>query len=70
MIGDSRRLAQFEAELQRTAYRELTLPAAQAIFEQLLGEARRLNPEFGLDWREDLAPDLAIARAVNGLAPA
>jgi len=36
----------------------------------MLQEARLLRPDLGLDWRDDLAPDLAVARALNGLPPA
>lgn len=39
------------------------------VFAALWREAAALDPGFPGDWREDLAPDLAIARAVNGLPP-
>jgi len=70
MIVETPRLRRFEAEYQRTAYRQLGVPDALALFERLLDEACALDPAFGVDWRADLAPDLAIARAVNGLPPA
>jgi hypothetical protein len=70
MVSDTQRLRQFESEYQRTAYRQMSLPEALALYQRLLGEARLLNPGFGLDWQADLAPDLAIARAINGLSPA
>lgn len=70
MIGDAGQLHRFEAEYQRTAYREMSLPDALALYQRLLGEARALDPAFGLDWQADLASDLAIARAINGLSPA
>jgi len=46
-----------------------TYAEALEVFAALWGEAVALNPDFPGDWREDLAPDLAIARAVNGLPP-
>jgi hypothetical protein len=70
MLVDTPRLRQFEAEYQRTAYRDLTLPDALALYQALLGAALALDPEFGRDWPADLAADLVIARAVNGLPPA
>jgi hypothetical protein len=70
MVVETPRLRRFEADYQRTAYRELSLPDALALYQRLLGEARVLDPGFGQDWQADLAPDLAIARAINGLAPA
>ena len=70
MVVDTPQLRQFEAEYQRTAYRDLTLADALALYQRLLDEARALDAAFGRDWQADLAPDLAIARAVNGLPPA
>lgn len=40
---------------------------ALAVFEALWRQALLLNPDFPGDWREDLAADLQVARAVNGL---
>jgi hypothetical protein len=48
----------------------LTLQEAVERFASLWAEARQLNPDLGEDWRADLEPDLAVARAVNGLPPA
>ncbi|HYO47845.1 MAG TPA: hypothetical protein VEY33_14275 [Gemmatimonadota bacterium] len=59
-------------ELERSHSKKLsarTYSDALAIFAGLWREAAALNPGFPGDWREDLAPDLAIARAVNGLPP-
>ncbi len=70
MVVETPRLRRFEAEYQRTAYRDLSMPEALALYQRLLDEARVLDPTFGRDWLADLAPDLAIARAINGLAPA
>lgn len=59
-------------DLERTHARELgarTYAEALAIFAALWQEAVALNSEFPGYWRDDLAPDLAVARAVNGLPP-
>ena len=69
MISPSRRLAEFEARYLRETFRDLTYEEALDLFTALWEEARSLNPHMGEDWREDLEPDLAIARAVNGLPP-
>lgn len=70
MIESSRPLDDFEADYQRTAYAGLSYQEALALFGALWAEARALNPALGDDWAVDLAPDLAVARAVNGLPPA
>jgi hypothetical protein len=43
---------------------------AVAVFEALWRQALLLNSEFPGDWHEDIAGDIAVARAVNGLPPA
>jgi hypothetical protein len=70
MVRSSPRLDEFESRYQREAFRRLTLQEAVERFASLWAEARQLNPDLGEDWRADLEPDLAIARAVNGLPPA
>lgn len=42
---------------------------ALAVFTALWQEAASLDPDFPRSWRDDLTPDLAVARAVNGLPP-
>jgi hypothetical protein len=69
MIESSRPLDEFEAEYQRTAFADLRYADALARFAAPWSEARALNPSLGDDWADDLAPDLAVARAVNGLPP-
>lgn len=68
MIRTSPRLQEIEsrhaAEHGPRSYME-----ALAVFTGLWHEAEALNPGFPGDWRADLAPDFAIARAVNGLPP-
>lgn len=70
MIVSSRSLTELEARYQREAFRHLTYEQALHGFAALWAEARVLQPGLGADWREDLVPDLAVARAVNGLPPA
>lgn len=71
VIQPSRRLAEFEARYGREAFREMSYAEALALFAALWAEARALPGALsdGSDWRADLEPDFAIARAVNGLAP-
>ena len=68
MIRPSRTLDELERSHAR-GHGARTYPDALAIFAGLWREAAALNPDFPGDWRNDLAPDLAIARAVNGLPP-
>lgn len=68
MIRPSPRLDDFERSHARE-HGARTYSEALAIFASLWREAVALNPGFPGDWREDLVPDLAIARAVNGLPP-
>lgn len=69
MIRPTPQLAELEARYQREGFRDLTYEGALALFTALWVEARALHPDLGRDWLEDLEPDLAIARAVNGLPP-
>ncbi|MBI1967253.1 MAG: hypothetical protein HYS40_04630 [Gemmatimonadetes bacterium] len=69
MIRSSAILEELEARYQREAFRDVTFPKALASFAALWAEARALRPDIGSDWLEDLEPDLAVARAVNGLPP-
>lgn len=69
MIRDPERLAAFERQDKREALRNMSYLDALAIFEYLWAEARAVNPDFGNDWRSDIEPVLAVARAVNGLPP-
>jgi hypothetical protein len=47
----------------------VSYPAALALYTGLWMEAQLLNPDGGSDWEHDLAADIAVARAVNGLPP-
>lgn len=70
MIRPSPRLDELERRYQREAFQGLSLEQALERFSSLWAEARQLNPDVGKHWLEDLEPDLAVARAVNGLPPA
>ncbi|MFN2383534.1 MAG: hypothetical protein ABR559_04650 [Gemmatimonadota bacterium] len=69
MIRPSPLLDDLQRRWARDHLGTLDYPATLAIFAALWQEARTLNPDFPGDWREDLAPDFAVARAVNGLPP-
>ncbi len=69
MIRDPERLAEFERQDKQETLRTMSYSDALAIFESLWIEAKVVNPEFGKDWRRDIEPVLAVARAVNGLTP-
>lgn len=70
MVRASDCLAEFEAQYQREAFKDLTYEQALEQFTALWNEARALRPDLGQDWLEDLETDFAVARAVNGLPPA
>jgi hypothetical protein len=70
MVRVTDELAALEDRYGREAFRDLSFPEALARFSAFWVEARALRSDLGTDWLEDLAPDLAIARAVNGLPPA
>lgn len=70
MIRSSERLEQLESRYQKAAFDGLSYEQALERFAALWAEARALNADLGADWEEDLEPDLAVARAVNGLPPA
>ena len=69
MIQPSKRLQEFECRYTRETVAKLTYADALAIFQALWVEASELNPDFPGPWRSDIGPDLAIARALNGLPP-
>ena len=69
MLRSSRTLELFEREYARSRGRAATYAQALEVFEALWVEAIALNPDFPGDWETDLAPDLAVARAINGLPP-
>jgi hypothetical protein len=70
MLNPSPALLQFEARYEREAARSDSYESALRRFASLWRHACLLNPELGSDWLDDLAAARAIARALNGLAPA
>ena len=69
MIEPTPELDDLERRWMRDWLAGMTYSEALAIFESLWQEARTLNPDFPGDWQDDIASDLAIARALNGLPP-
>ena len=69
MIRSTPKLERFEREYARSRGRTATYSQALEIFEALWAEAELLNPAFPGDWESDIAPKLAVARAINGLPP-
>ena len=70
MICRNARWEEFEARYRREAHRDMSFHEALALFEAMWIHARKLNPDLGEDWREDLEATIAVARALNGLPPA
>jgi hypothetical protein len=68
MHSGSREIAEIERRYAREVLSELTYREALAIFTALWVHAQRLNPDFPGPWEEDIAPDLELARVLNGLA--
>jgi hypothetical protein len=69
MIRRTRHLEEIERRYAREVLAGRTYLEALAVFEALWRQAVLLNPEFPADWRQDVATDLIVARAVNGLPP-
>jgi hypothetical protein len=67
MIRRTQSLNDLERRYARNVLAGRTFLEALAVFEALWVQARLLNPEFPGDWREDVASDLEVARALNGL---
>lgn len=69
MLEATRSLQDLERRWEAERYGAMDFGDALAVFAALWAEARALRPDLGADWREDMEPDLAVARAVNGLPP-
>lgn len=69
MIEPTPELEELERRWAQEWLAGMTYSEALGIFAALWEEARALNPDFPGDWQDDIAPDLAIARALNGLPP-
>jgi hypothetical protein len=70
MIRSSKPLDELNKRYQQETLRGLTYVQALERFAALWAEARALGASGRDDWENDLEPDLAVARAVNGLPPA
>jgi len=62
-------LRELNRRYEREALVDLSYDAALQRFAALWAEARELGVVASEDWLTDLEPDLAIARALNGLPP-
>lgn len=69
MIRSSERLEQFERDYARTELAQRSYAEALAIFEALWRHACELNPDFPGHWREDIDPDIELARVLNASHP-
>ena len=69
MIRRTPELDELERDHARRTLARMTYEDALAIFAALWREACIVNPNFPGHWADDLEPDLAIARALNGLPP-
>lgn len=67
MIRRTKSLDDIDRHYAREVLGGRTYLEALAVFEGLWRQACLLNPDFPGDWREDLASDLDVARAVNAL---
>ncbi|MGD2070812.1 MAG: hypothetical protein PVI57_19225 [Gemmatimonadota bacterium] len=70
MLDATSRLRDLERRWEADRYGGMDFSDALAVYAALWAEARALRDDLGIDWKHDLEPDLAIARAVNGLPPA
>lgn len=68
MIRDPDKVAELEREFRRQQLAAMSYADALNVFVGLWQEATALNRDFPGDWQQDLEPDLAVARAVNGLS--
>lgn len=67
MLNPSPRLRRLEAEDERACWNARSFEVTLTRYAALWAHARRINPDLGADWADDLAADFAVARAVNGL---
>lgn len=67
MIQPCERLDELERRYSRERWKGATFEEALAVFEGLWTEASALREDFPGDWREDIEPDLTLARVLNGL---
>jgi hypothetical protein len=69
MIRYSAELDALELRYVREIIAPMSYREALDRFAALWAYARELDPRFPGDWRQDLEPDLALARVLNGIPP-
>jgi hypothetical protein len=69
VIRNPHRLREIDLRREREAYGDLSFREALEIYTRLWRRALELHPDPIAGWREDMASDFAIARAINGLSP-
>lgn len=69
MIKSPDKIRKMEASYAGSVYREMDYEEALDVFEALWLEAISLNPRIGQLWKEDIEPDIVLARILNGLSP-
>lgn len=65
MLRETPELLAFERRYAREVLAARSYHDALEIFAALWERAQRLNPDFPSDWRDDIGPDLEIARVLN-----
>ena len=72
MRSANHELAALERRYAREVFAGMSYHEALSWYAGLWAEARLLNPDFPntATWMHDIKPDLAVARALNGLPPA
>ncbi len=69
MMKSPERVREVEAAHATVLYKDMDYGEALTRFEALWFEALSLNPQLGQLWEEDVKPDIAVARILNGLSP-
>jgi hypothetical protein len=69
MIRETHLLRELNRRYERETLQDLSYEEALQRFAALWAESRALGVDTREDWPSDLEPDLAIARALNGLPP-
>lgn len=69
MLEPTDELRALDRRWEEKRYRDMTFREALALYTALWAESRALCPDASRDWKADLEPDLAMARALNGLPP-
>jgi hypothetical protein len=67
MIRSTKLLEELDARYRRERIGPLSYEQSLAIFAGLWEHAQLLRPGFATDWQTDIAPDIVLARVLNGL---